>query len=323
MAVYTEIDDDELSAFIARYGLGRVLACKGIAEGVENTNYMVDTDKGRFFLTLYEKRVDPKDLPFFLGLMDHLAARGISCPLPVRDQTGAMLGTLAARPAAVITFLDGLSPRHPKAHHCHEVGRALATLHAAGAGFPLQRKNALGVPGWRPLFEKFRTDANSITPGLAEDIAAELATLEQNWPNNLPSGIIHADLFDDNVFFLGDRLSGIIDFYFACNDAFAYDVAICLNAWCFDNHHRFDREKGHALLSGYQEVRQLTEAERNQLPILARGSALRFLLTRAYDWINTPKGALVARKDPGEYLAKLRFHRTVTTASMYGLEARS
>jgi homoserine kinase type II len=284
---------------------------------------MVDTEKGRHILTLYEKRVDPKDLPFFLGLMEHLAARGISCPAPVRDQTDSMLGILAARPAAVITFLDGLSPRHPKAHHCHEVGRALAKLHAAGAGFRMQRQNALGVPGWRPLFEKFRADANSIAPGLAEEITAELKALEQNWPQNLPSGIIHADLFDDNVFFLGDRLSGIIDFYFACNDAFAYDVAICLNAWCFDDQHHFDRNKGHALLSGYQAVRQLTEAEHAQLPILARGSALRFLLTRAYDWLNTPTGALVARKDPGEYLAKLRFHRSVTDASMYGLEAKS
>jgi len=319
MAVYTEVDDDDLARFVGDYGLGRLLACKGIAEGVENTNYMIDTDKGRYILTLYEKRVAEKDLPFFLGLMDHLAARGLNCPLPVRKPDGAMLGRLAGRPAAIITFLEGVSHKHPKPVHCHAVGRALAEMHAAAADFSLTRANALGLAGCRPLSDRFAAEADTIEPGLHADIATELSILERAWPHDLPRGVIHADLFDDNVFFIGDELSGLIDFYFACNDALAYDIAVCLNAWCFDASFRFDIAKGRALLAGYQSVRTLTPAEREALPLLARGAALRFLLTRAYDWINTPPGALVARKSPAEYLARLRAHRAVTDARQYGL----
>ena len=310
MAVYTEVSDDDLAAFIAGYGLGGVVSCKGIAEGVENTNYMVDTERGRYFLTLFEKRTAPEDLPFFLGLMEHLAARGLTCPLPVHTTEGRVLGTLAGRPAVLITFLEGVWLRRPKAVHCEAVGRALAQMHVAGRDFELSRVNALGLSDWRPLFDRFAADADRISPGLHATIAAELDALEARWPRDLPRGVIHADLFADNVFFLGDRLSGLIDFYFACNDALAYDIAICINAWCFDETHRFDAQKHRALLSGYEQVRRLSPAETQALPVLARGAALRFLLTRAFDWINTPPGALVARKDPGEYLAKLRFHQT-------------
>ncbi len=321
MAVYTEVSDADLSAFVASYGLGRLLSFKGIAEGVENTNYLVHTDKGPYILTLYEKRVNPADLPFFLGLMDHLAARGLTCPLPVRNLKGEMLGTLAGRPAAIITFLEGVWLRKPEAKHCEAVGAALARMHLAGADFSIRRENALGLKGWRPLFDRFAAQADEIAPGLKDTIAKELAALDANWPQKLPQGVIHADLFNDNVFFVGDELSGLIDFYFACNDALAYDVAICLNAWCFEADCSFNLTKGRALLRGYTRVRPLSAGEQAAMPWLARGSALRFLLTRGYDWINTPPGALVKRKDPIEYLRKLRFHQTVTSLRDYGLDA--
>lgn len=321
MAVYTEVSDDDLARFIAGYGLGNLLSFKGIAEGVENTNYLVATTRGTFILTLYEKRVDPNDLPFFLGLMEHLAARGLSCPLPVRNTANENLGTLAGRSAALITFLDGVWPRKPKAEHCYELGRALASMHLCGEGFTLRRANALGVPGWRPLYERFSKDADSVFPGLQKLIAGELSFLENNWPAGLPQGVIHADLFPDNVFFVGEKLSGLIDFYFACNDALAYDVAICLNAWCFEPDYAFNATKGRAMLKGYEEVRTLTVEERTVMPILARGAALRFLLTRSYDWLNTPKTALVARKDPFDYVRRLRFHQSVQSITGYGVEA--
>ena len=320
MAVYTAIGDEELEAFGASYGLGDVLSCKGIAEGVENTNYLVATDRGRFILTLYEKRVNPEELPFFLSLMEHLAARGLNCPTPVRDLDGRNLRELAGRPAALVTFLEGLSVRRPSPEHCWEVGEALASLHLAAADFAGQRRNGLGLADWRPLYRRFEAEADRIRPGLGATIAAELTYLEAQWPKGLATGVIHADLFPDNVFFLHDQLSGLIDFYFACTDALAYDVAVCLNAWCFEADGAFNMTKGQALLRGYNSVRPLDEAERSALPVLARGSALRFLLTRAYDWINTPPDALVRRKDPLEYLRRLNFHQAVRSPSEYGLD---
>jgi homoserine kinase type II len=320
MAVYTEVPDDQLAEFIASYDLGALLSYKGIAEGVENTNYLLHTEKGPFFLTLFEKRVAPADLPFFLGLMEHLAKAGITCPTPVRDAQGRMLRQLAGRPAAIVTFLEGVWIRRPQARHCMALGAAMAKLHLAGQTFQGKRRNALDLAGWRPLYARFQSRADEIGAGLAAIIEQELAHLEANWPADLPQGIIHADLFPDNVFFLGDRLSGLIDFYFACTDALAYDVAITLNAWCFESDHSFNITKGQALLKGYQSVRALTPAEREALPLLARGAALRFLLTRAYDWLNTAADALVRRKDPNEFLRRLRFHRGILTAAAYGLE---
>jgi homoserine kinase type II len=321
MAVYTEVSDDDLATFVASYGLGAVLSYKGIAEGVENTNYLVHTEKGPFFLTLYEKRVAPNDLPFFLGLLEHLSNAGINCPTPVRDTRGRMLRTLAGRPAALVTFLEGVWVRRPQPRHCLAVGEALARLHLAAAGYDLRRANALGLAGWRPLFKRFRARADEIAPSLAATIAQELDELEAHWPSGLQQGIIHADLFPDNVFFLNQKLSALIDFYFACNDALAFDVAITLNAWCFESDYSFNLTKGQALLKGYQSVRPLTAAECEALPLLARGAALRFLLTRAYDWLHTSGDALVHPKDPTEYLRRLKFHRTIRAAREYGLEA--
>lgn len=321
MAVYTEVTDDDLEQFIAGYDVGELLSYKGIAEGVENTNYIVHTTTGPLILTLYERRVARADLPFFLGLMEHLAAGGVSCPTPLRDRQGRNLSELSGRAAALVTFLEGFWPRKPQVAHCLELGRALAKLHTAGRGFAMTRPNALGPSGWRPLFERFSHQADEIAPGLAATIAAELAHHEANWPSGLPQGIIHADLFPDNVFFIAEHLSGLIDFYFACNDALAYDVAICLNAWCFEPDFSFNVTKGRALLKGYRELRQLQPAEMEALPTLARGAALRFLLTRSHDWLNTPKNAIVKPHDPIAYLRRLRFHQSVSSVRDYGYEA--
>ncbi len=320
MAVYTELADEELDAFIRGYDLGALLSVKGIAEGVENSNYLLSTEKGQFILTLYEKRVDPADLPFFLGLMEHLSTRGINCPLPVHDRAGRALGGLAGKPAAIVTFLSGVSVRRPRVDHCGAVGRALAQLHQAADGFALTRPNALSVGGWRPLYEACAGRADEVQAGLSAEIEQELDFLEAHWPRGLPAGVIHADLFPDNVFFLANRLSGLIDFYFACNDMLVYDVGICINAWCFEPDAALNLTKSRALLNGYNAGRRLSPEEVAALPLLARGSALRFLLTRLYDWLTVPEGALVVPKDPIEYYKKLRFHRGVSDARAYGID---
>jgi homoserine kinase type II len=320
LAVYTDISEDEISVFLSDYDAGHLMSYKGIAEGVENSNFLLHTSKAPYILTLYEKRVDRNDLPFFLGLMQHLADKGLSCPLPVSRRDGALLGELAGRPAALISFLEGMWLRRPEARHCGEVGQALARMHLAGLDFAIKRPNALSLPGWQGLWAKSEARADEVEPGLKAEIITELAYLEQNWPGDLPAGVIHADLFPDNVFFLDDRLSGLIDFYFACNDYLAYDLAICLNAWCFEKDCSFNLTKGMAMISGYQSVRPLSSAEKAALPLLSRGSALRFLLTRLYDWLMTPPGALVVKKDPLEYLRKLRFHQKVTNPAEYGFE---
>ncbi|HYC03347.1 MAG TPA: homoserine kinase [Azospirillaceae bacterium] len=321
MAVYTEVSDEDLRAFVAEYDLGEVMSCKGIAEGVENSNYLLVTERGPYILTLYEKRVDPADLPFFLGLMRHLSDRGVECPLPVPARDGEALRTLCGRPAVIVTFLAGMWPRRVLPGHCAELGQGLAKLHLAGAGFPLARANSLSVPGWRTLLDAAGPRADEVKPGLAAVLRAELAHLEARWPDDLPKGVIHADLFPDNVFFRDGRLSGLIDFYFACTDLLAYDLAICLNAWCFEPDGSFNVTKARLMLAGYRRERALSAAELAALPLLCRGSALRFLLTRLYDWLNTPAGAMVKRKDPLEYLHKLRFHQQVGSPGEYGLEA--
>lgn len=320
MAVYTEVDDEELEAFLLDYDLGRLHSFKGIAEGVENSNYLLRTSEGTYILTLYEKRVDPADLPFFVGLMNHLAQAGLDCPTPIRGRDGDALRRLRNRPAAVISFLEGVWPRRVLPRHCQGLGAAMARMHLAGSSFGMQRENALSVQGWRRLFQACAGRADEVCEGLAVTLERELALLEASWPSGLPEGIIHADLFPDNVFFLGERLSGLIDFYFACNDLFAYDLAICLNAWCFEKDNAFNVTKARALLQSYRQVRPFSSEELEALPILARGSALRFLLTRLFDWLNHPPGAFVAPKDPLEYMKKLRFHQEVRGPGAYGLD---
>ena len=320
MAVYTEVSDEDLRQFMAEYDLGEALSCKGIAEGIENSNYALTTTTGTYILTLYEKRVNPDDLPFFLGLMEHLAAAGVPCPTPIHGRDGEALRRLCGRPVAVGTFLAGMWPRRVASEHCADLGFALANLHLAGIDFVMTRANDLSLASWRPLLARSAACADEVKDGLAAELSAELAQLEADWPADLPSGVIHADLFPDNVLFHHGRLSGLIDFYFACTDAFAYDIAICINAWCFEADRSFNITKARRMLRAYREVRDFSEKELVALPLLARGSALRFLLTRLYDWRCTPDEALVTRKDPLEYYDKLRFHTSVAGPGDYGLD---
>ncbi len=319
MAVYTEVTAEDLYALLERYDIGPLAAFKGIAEGVENSNFFLGTGGGQFILTIYEKRVSAQDLPFFLGLMEHLAQSGVRCPTPVHDRDGRVLQTLAGKPAAIVTFLPGYSLQKPKPAHCRAVGAAIARLHEAGATFPLKRENALSLSGWAKLFASVGGVADKIAPGMSAQLAHALDALADDWPKDLPRGVIHADLFPDNVLFLDDSVSGVIDFYFACNDLFAYDLAICMNAWCFELDGAFNVTKAKALISGYNSVRRLEPEETSALPILARGAAVRFFLTRLYDWYNTPDTAFVKRKDPTEYWRKLKFHQGVETPRAYGL----
>ncbi|MGH7024113.1 MAG: homoserine kinase [Caulobacteraceae bacterium] len=309
MAVYTEVSDAELEAFLAGYPLGGAVSFKGIAEGVENSNYVLETQEGRYILTLYERRVKAADLPFYLGLMEWLAARGYPSARPVADRAGRLLGGLGGRPAAIVAFLTGLSTRRPGAAHCAEAGEGLAWLHQAAAGFGGRRDNDLGQTTWAAMAEALSERAEALKPGLAEVIAADVAFLEAAWPRTLPAGLIHADWFPDNVFFREGRFVGAIDFYFAANDLLAYDIGIALNAWCFEPDGSFNITAARAFLHGYQRRRTLEPAEKAALPVLARGAALRFFLTRLADWGDGREGALVRPKDPLEYERKLAVHR--------------
>ena len=317
MAVYTEVSFEDLERLLREYDIGTPLAFKGIAEGVENSNFYLQTDRGAFILTLYEKRVSPGDLPFYLGLMEHLARRGIVCPLPVPTRDGALSASLNRRSCAIVTFLNGLSVRRPSAAHCTNAGAALARLHQAGEGFAITRANALGPDGWKPLAEACQAHADGIEDGLAALIGEQREAITAAWPQ-LPGGVIHADFFPDTVLFMREEVSGVIDFYFACNDMFAYDLAITLNSWCFESDGSYNLTKGMALIQGYRTVRSLADAEIAAMPVLMQGAALRFLLTRLFDRVNHDPNALVMPKDPREYSKKLRFHMKVKDAREYG-----
>lgn len=318
MAVYTEVSFEELETLLERYDIGVPLSFKGIAEGIENSNFYLQTDRGAFILTLYEKRVAAEDLPFFLGLMEHLAKAGVHCPLPVKTRDGQSLVSLNRRNAAIVTFLTGIALRRPDVAHCAAGGAALAGLHKAGEGFALKRANALGPAGWRPLAESIH-GADTIEDGLDALINGSLENITAAWPRELPSGVIHADFFPDNILFVGDAVGGVIDFYFACNDFYVYDLATMLNSWCFELDGSYNITKGQAVISAYRAARPLSEAEIAALPVLMRGAALRFLLTRTYDWLNQDPNAMVRVKDPREYSKKLRFHNKVKHAREYGL----
>ncbi|MEH3158749.1 MAG: homoserine kinase [Sphingomonas taxi] len=309
MAVYTQVSAEALGAFLARYdGVGALVSAKGIAEGVENSNYLVDTTASRFILTLYEKRVDAGDLPFFLALLDHLAARGLPVPPAIRDREGAAIQQLEGRPACLIRFLTGVSVTRPTPAQAATAGAALGRMHAAVADFDGQRPNSLGVADWRPLLERCGRDLDGIAPGLFARVDAALSAVEGAWPHALPASVIHADLFPDNVLMLGDEVTGLIDFYFACRDLRAYDVAVMHTSWAFDPLGAPLAGVGAALLAGYDAAFGLSAEERAALPVLAKGACIRFLLTRAWDWLNTPADALVTRKDPLAYLRRLDWY---------------
>ncbi|MDF1791938.1 MAG: homoserine kinase [Thalassobaculaceae bacterium] len=321
MAVYTQISDEEMEAFLGEYDIGALVSFSGIAEGVENSNFLVRTTADTFILTIYEKRVNPDDLPFFIELMRHLARKGLNVPSPVPGRDGGTLRELNGRPAAIVTFVEGVWRRRIQPSCCRELGAGMAAMHVAGLDYGRVRENNLSVAGWRPLFDSCELASREIYHAMHNQLNMELRHLEAHWPQGLPAGTIHADLFPDNVFFLGDKLSGFIDFYFACTDLLAYDLGICINAWCFEKDGSFNVTKAQNLISGYESVRPLTAAERGALPILARGAAIRFLLTRLYDWLNHPEGALVKPKDPMEYHQKLRFHQAASGPAAYGLSS--
>ncbi|MFN3511682.1 MAG: homoserine kinase [Phenylobacterium sp.] len=318
MAVYTDITDEELAELLADFDLGAPLAFKGIAEGVENSNFLLETEAGRFILTVYEKRVRAEDLPFFLDLMRWLAEHGYPCATPMADRAGRILKTVRGKPCALIAFLPGLSVRRPSAAHCREAGEGLARLHLAAEGFPLSRPNDLGQAAWAPMFATLRRDAEALKPGLAAQIETDLSRIAAAWPKGLPEGIVHADFFPDNVFFQAGKFAAAIDFYFACTDALAYDIAVALNAWCFEPDGSFNITSARAMLAGYETRRPLSAAERAALPVLAHGAAMRFFLTRLHDWGATPAGALVRPKDPLEYERKLAVHRASPDLVLFG-----
>lgn len=317
MAVYTDVPEDDLRVFLQRYDIGEARAFKGIAEGVENSNFLLRTEQGSFILTLYEKRVAAADLPFFIALMEHLAKAGFACPRPIRRRDGEALGTLAGRPCAIVTFLDGMGLQWPGPEECRKAGAGLATLHEKARGLPHTRANALDMNGWKPLLDKTARQADSVETGLQTLIESQFAALQEEWPRDLPHGVIHGDFFKDNVFFLNGEFSGVIDFYFACNDLLAYDIAIAINAWCFDRKFNFDAKLSQAFIEGYTSVRALSEAEIAALPILCRGAALRFLLTRLNDWLDVPEDALVTPHDPRDFSARLRFHAAQMGPGIY------
>jgi len=320
MAVYTTVDDIALATFLSAYDLGDILSFAGIAEGVENSNYLLRTTKAHYILTLYEKRVDVDDLPFFMELMTHLASKGMNCPLPVASRDGRILQQLEGRPCAIFSFLDGTSSRYPNREKCQALGQSLAEFHLNANSITQSRQNALGPASWKPLLDSVGKRVDEIAPQMQSMVKDQLNSILDAWPQNLPRGIIHADLFPNNVLFIGDTLTGVIDFYFACEDILAYDLGICLNSWCFDADGSFNLTKSRSLINGYQAVRPLNEREIAAVPVLAAGSAMRFFLTRLYDWLHTPKDALVSPKDPMEYWGILRFHQSVSGFGAYGFD---
>lgn len=323
MAVYTHLEMDEIASLLAEYPLEELRFAVGITQGVQNSNYLLEVAQNgvpiKYILTLFEQMVDEKDLPFFMQLKEHLYANNIACPQPIRRKDGDVLTEVKGRKGVIVSFLEGRSRTRITPNMCESLGAAMAKLHIASEDFPMHRDNDLTLDGWSRMIEKEGHQLDTIQEGLFEALQTEQEHLENKWPNDLPAGVIHADLFPDNVFFQGEQVSGIIDFYFACNDLFAYDIAICLNCWCFEHGAEFNITKAKALLRGYQSVRPFTLAEKQSLPLLARGAALRFLLTRAADWLHPAPGANVRPKDPMEYVKKLRFHQALNGPEGYGL----
>lgn len=325
MAVYTHLTHDEIVQHLKQYDLGELVEWKEIKEGIENSNFFIRTTRNRFILTIFEKRVDPNDLPYFIGIMEHLAKKGIACPLPLPTRDGQTITTLKNKPSTIISFLEGTGVKRIRNTHMAYLGGLMGDMHMAIVSYPDKRINTMSLPEWKVLAAKVAPRADEIESKLGTLIEKEITFLEKNWPSGLPEGVIHADLFPDNVFYkeYGPEvaLTGVIDFYFACNDFFMYDLAITMNAWCFErsNHHEFNITRTSMLLRGYNHIRTISREELDALPILARGAALRFLLTRCHDWLYPAPDALVKAKDPQEYLTKLKFHQRVKSSTEYGI----
>jgi len=320
MAVYTKLSEKELKEFFSKYNLGKLLDYKEIKEGIENTNYFIQTEKGKFILTLYEKRVEEKDLPFFISLMKNLFDKKFPSPEPIINKNGNYISEILEKKAAVVSFLEGNAKKNLNPNDCYEVGINSAKLHSITKNLTGKRENKLSINSWRKIYDKVKNDCIKIHPDLSNIIEKNLDVIEKKWPKNIPLGIIHADLFPDNIFFKGGKLSGIIDFYFSCYDFYAFEIAICLNALCFEGKNEnlsFNVTKAKKFIDGYSMIRQLTEEEKKSLKVLCQGAAIRFLLTRVFDYLNLTEGAIVKIKDPLEYLKRLEFHDNVENYQDY------
>ena len=320
MAVYTKLSETKLIDFLSKYNVGKLLDFKGIKEGIENTNYFIKTKKGKFILTLYEKRVDKKDLPFFMSLMRNLHDNEFPSPVPIVNKNGSYISEISLKKAAIISFLDGSSKKILSPDNCYQVGIYTAKMHLITKNLAGKRENKLSVNSWRKIYNRVKKDSSKIHPNLNEVIQKNLDEVEENWPKNIPSGIIHADLFSDNIFFKNNKLSGIIDYYFSCYDYYAFEIAICLNALCFEGQKEnlsFNVTKAKKYIDGYSKIKKLSEDEKNSIKILCKGAALRFLLTRVFDYLNLTEGAIVKIKDPIEYLKRLEFHDSVKNYQDY------
>ena len=314
MAVYTKLSESDLKVFFSKYSLGRLLNYKEIKEGIENTNYFVELEKGKFILTLYEKRVEEKDLPFFISLMRNLFDKNFPSPEPIINNNGNYITEILKKKAAVVSFLEGNTKKNLNPNDCYEVGLNTAKLHLITKDLNSKRENKLSINSWRKIYNKEKKNSLNIHPDLPKIIEKNLDEIEKNWPKSIPSGIIHADLFPDNIFFQNDKLTGIIDYYFSCNDFYAFEIAICLNALCFEGKNEnlsFNVTKAKKFIDGYSSIKKLTEEEKKSLKILCQGAAIRFLLTRVFDYLNLIEGAIVKIKDPVEYLKRLEFHNGV------------
>jgi len=320
MAVYTKLSENNLKDFFSKYNLGKLLKFRGIQEGIENSNYFIKTDSGKFILTVYEKRVEEKDLPFFMGLMKNIFNENFPSPEPIINKNGNYITEIFGKKAAVVSFLEGASKKNLTPGNCHEVGIYTAKLHMITKNLNIKRTNRLSVNSWRLIYRKIQRDCSKIYPDLTKIIERNLEVIEDKWPKNIPRGIIHADLFPDNIFFKGSKLTGIIDFYFSCYDFYALEIAICLNALCFEGKNEnlsFNVTKAKKFIDGYSSIRQLTEEEKKSLKVLCQGAAIRFLLTRVFDYLNLTEGAIVKIKDPVEYLKRLEFHDNVENYQDY------
>ena len=320
MAVYTKLSEKDLIEFLSKYNIGKIQKHEEIKEGIENTNYLIQTEKGKFILTLYEKRVDEKDLPFFISLMRNLFDKKFPSPEPIINKNGNYISEIFDKKAAVVSFLDGKAKLILNPLDCYEVGVYTAKLHLITKNLVSKRKNKLSVKSWREIYNRVKKDCSKIHPNLSNTIEKNLNEIEMDWPKNIPSGIIHADLFPDNIFFKKNKLSGIIDFYFSCNDYYAFEIAICLNALCFEGKNEnlsFNVTKAKKFIDGYSSVRNLTDDEKKSLKVLCKGAAIRFLLTRVFDYLNLIVGAIVKIKDPLEYLKRLEFHESVKNYNDY------
>ena len=320
MAVYTKLSENILNEFFSKYNLGKLLKFEEIKEGIENTNYAISAEKGKYILTIYEKRVEEKDLPFFISLMKNLYNKNFPSPEPIINKNGSYITDVLKKKAAVVSFLNGTSKNILTPNDCYQVGVYTAKLHAITKNLTGKRENKLSVNSWRKIYNKVKKDCSKIHSNLPKIIEKNLNIIEENWPKNIPSGIIHADLFPDNIFFKKNKLSGIIDFYFSCYDYYAFEIAICLNALCFEGKSEnlsFNVTKAKKFIDGYSTIRKLTELEKNSLKILCQGAAIRFLLTRVFDFLNLSEGAIVKIKDPIEYLKRLEFHDNVENYQDY------